>query len=68
MAAHDPPIPYAQVKLGPNGSCLDFICFGAHKNPRCSYKHAAACSITTSRAEEVAPKLGAAYTAYDAAH
>jgi hypothetical protein len=68
MAAHDPPIPYAQLKLGPNGSCLDFLCFGLCKNPRCSYKHAAACSIATSRAEEVAPKLGAAYSAYDAAH
>jgi hypothetical protein len=67
MAAHDPPLQYTQVKLGPSGSCLDFLCFGACKNSRCSYKHAAAASVQTARAEAVAPKLGAAYSAYDAA-
>jgi hypothetical protein len=68
MAAHDPPLTYAQVKLGPNGSCLDFLCFGACKNPRCSYKHGASIAIQATRAETVAPKLGDAYNAYDAAH
>jgi hypothetical protein len=68
MAAHDPPLLYAQVKLGPSGSCLDFLCFGACKSPGCSYKHAATASIQAARAETVAPKLGAAYNAYDAAH
>jgi hypothetical protein len=65
MAAHNPPLQYAQAKLGPSGSCLDFLCFGACKNSRCSYKHAANASIATARAEAIAPKLGAAYTAYD---
>jgi hypothetical protein len=66
MAAHTPPLQYAQVKLGPNGSCLDFLCFGSCKSSRCSYKHAANASIATARAEAIAPKLGAAFTAYDA--
>jgi hypothetical protein len=66
MAAHDPPLQYAQIKLGPSGSCLDFLCFGSCKNSRCSYKHAANASIATARAEAIAPKLGAAFTAYDA--
>jgi hypothetical protein len=67
MAAHDPPLSYGQVKLGPNGSCLDYLCFGACKNPRCSYKHGPAVSIQATRAEAVAPKLADAYNAYDAA-
>ena len=66
MAAHSPPLQYSQVKLGPNGSCMDYLCFGNCANSRCSYKHVATASIATSRAETVAPKLGAAYTAYDA--
>jgi hypothetical protein len=32
MAAHHPPLLYGQVKLGPNGSCLDYLCLGACKN------------------------------------
>jgi hypothetical protein len=66
MAAHSPPLQYAQVKLGPNGSCLDYFCFGHCKNTSCSYKHDATASISVARAEAIAPKLGAAYTAYDA--
>jgi hypothetical protein len=66
MAAHSPPLQYAQIKLGPSGSCLDFLCFGSCKNSGCSYKHAANASVATARAEAIAPKLGAAYTAYDA--
>jgi hypothetical protein len=27
MAAHEPPLQYTQVKLGLNGSCLDFFMF-----------------------------------------
>jgi hypothetical protein len=67
MGAHVPPLQYAQVKLGPNGSCLDFLCLRAYKNGQCTYKHTATASIATARAEAVAPKLGAAYNAYDAA-
>jgi hypothetical protein len=67
MAAHDPPLPYLQVKLGPSGSCLDFLCFGLCKNSRCFYKHLATASVQAARAKAVAPKLGAAYSAYDAA-
>jgi hypothetical protein len=67
IAAHNPPLTYGQVNLGPNGSCLDYLCFGACKNARCSYKHAPACAIQTTRAEAVATKLGVAYMAYDAA-
>jgi hypothetical protein len=67
MAAHDPPLQYSNVKMGPNGSCLDYLCFGACKNARCSYKHTEAASIPAARADTVAPKLAAAYTAYDAA-
>jgi hypothetical protein len=66
MAAHSPPLQYAQIKLGPSGSCLDYLCFGSCKNSNCSYKHAANASIATARAEAIAPKLGAAYMAYDA--
>jgi hypothetical protein len=67
MAAHIPPLQYAQIKLGPNGACLDYICFGACKNASCTYKHAATTAVPAARAESVAPKLGAAYNAYDAA-
>jgi hypothetical protein len=34
MAAHEPALQYAQVKLGPSGSCLDFLCLGSCKNNR----------------------------------
>jgi hypothetical protein len=68
MAAHEPPLQYAQVKLGPSGSCLDFLCFGLCKNARCSYKHGATAAVPAARAAAIAPKLGAAYAAYDAAH
>jgi hypothetical protein len=67
MAAHNPPLQYSQVKLGPSGSCLDYLCFGSCKNRHCSYKHVETASIQQSRAESVAPMLGAAYAAYDAA-
>jgi hypothetical protein len=67
MGAHVPPLQYAQVKLGPNGSCLNFLCLGACKNGQCTYKHTETASIATARVEAVAPKLGAAYNAYDAA-
>jgi hypothetical protein len=67
MAAHSPPLQYAQVKLGPSGSCMDYLCFGNCRNSRCTYKHVPAASIGQAKAEAVAPQLGAAYTAYDAA-
>jgi hypothetical protein len=67
MAAHVPPLQYAQVKLGPSGSCLDYLCFGACKNASCTYKHSATSAVPVARAESVAPKLGAAYNAYDTA-
>jgi hypothetical protein len=66
LLSHSPPLQYAQIKLGPNGSCLDFLCFGECKNKTCSYKHLTTASIPVARAEAIAPKLGAAYTAYDA--
>jgi hypothetical protein len=34
MAAHQPPLQCAQVKLGPTESCLDFLCFGSCKSSR----------------------------------
>jgi hypothetical protein len=67
MAAHSPPLQYNQIKLGPNGSCLDYLCFGTCKSSRCPYKHEVASSIPAARAEAVAPRLKAAYEAYDAA-
>jgi hypothetical protein len=51
MSAHEPPLQYAQVKMGSNRACLDFLCFGSCKNNRCSYKHTATASITATRAE-----------------
>jgi hypothetical protein len=68
MAAHTPPLTYGQVKMGTNGACLDYLCFGVCTSTNCSYKHQPSCSIQATRAETVAPKLGAAYSAYDAAH
>jgi hypothetical protein len=68
MAAHAPPLQYAQVKLGLSGSCLDYLCFGACKSNGCPYKHEVASSIAATQAEAVAPKLGVAYAAYGAAH
>jgi hypothetical protein len=67
MAAHAPPLSYNQVKLGPNGACLDFLCFGACPNTKCIYKHMASMSIKYDRAAAVAPKLGACFSAYNAA-
>jgi hypothetical protein len=68
MAAHSPALQYTQVKLGPSGSCLDYLCFGICKSSGCPYKHEVASSVSVARAEAVAPKLGAAYKAYDEAH
>jgi hypothetical protein len=68
MGAHESPLQYAQVKMGPDGACVDFLCFGSCKNSRCSYKHTATASIVATRAEAVAPKLKAAYKAYNAGH
>jgi hypothetical protein len=68
MAANVPPLTYSQVKLGPSGSCLDFLCFGACKSSRCSYKHPATASIQQSRADAVAVKLQTAWTAYKSAN
>jgi hypothetical protein len=68
MAAHDPPLPYAQIKMGPSGTCLDYLCFGACKNAGCNYKHVEGASVPASRAEAVAPKLAAAYKTYDSLH
>jgi hypothetical protein len=68
MAAPSPPLQYRQIRLGPNGSCLDYLCFGLCKNNSCPYKHEVGSSIPTVMAKAVAPKLGVAYAAYDAAH
>jgi hypothetical protein len=68
MGASESPLQYSQVKMGPDGACLDFLCFGSCKNSHCSYKHTATASIAATRAEVVTPKLGAAYSAYDAGH
>jgi hypothetical protein len=68
MLAHVPPLQYSQVKLGPNGACLDYLCFGNCKNTGCGYKHPeTAAVVTAERATAVAAKLGTAYTAYNAA-
>lgn len=58
MAAHLPALQYTQVKPGPSGLCLDYLCFGMCKSNGCPYKHEVA---SADRAEAVAPKLGAAY-------
>jgi hypothetical protein len=68
MAAHTTPLSYDQVKLGPNGACLGFLCFGACRNAKYNYKHSASTSIKAVPAASVAPKLGACFSAYDAAH
>ncbi len=68
MNAPDPNLTYNQVKLGPTGSCLDYLCFGRCKTPACTYKHETNASIPSDRAEAVAQKLGPAYLAYDASH
>jgi hypothetical protein len=66
MTARTPPLSYDQVKLGPNGACLDFLCFGACRDAKCNYKHSASTSIKLDRATAVDPKLGACFSAYDA--
>jgi hypothetical protein len=50
------------------GPVFTFLCFGACKNVHCSYKHVANAAVQMVWAEAVAPKLGNAYKAYDAAH
>jgi hypothetical protein len=39
MAARNPPLKYGQVKLGPSGSCLDYLCFRTCEDARCFFKH-----------------------------
>jgi hypothetical protein len=68
MAATSPPLTYAQVRLGPAGSCLDYFCFGLCKDKTCRYKHPERdFSANAGRVKYVAGHLGAAYNAYDAA-
>jgi hypothetical protein len=60
MAAHLPPLQYGQAKLGPKGSCLDYLCFGACKNTKCTYKYSVTAAVPAARADSVAPKPGMA--------
>lgn len=44
----EPPLQYAQVKLGLNGSCLDYLCIGSCKNNQCTDKHFATVSVAAA--------------------
>ena len=68
MNATLPPLNYSVVKMGPNGSCLDYLCFGECTNRTCTFKHDPNAGIASARAIQVASKLGPAYQAYDAAN
>lgn len=65
MAASTPPIKYNAIKVGPNGACLDMLCFGLCQDPGCTYKHPLTrISIDPARASAAASKLKAGYAAY----
>jgi hypothetical protein len=67
MAATTPPLKYSTIRVGPTGACLDMLCFGACKEPDCTYKHPTArISIDPARAAAAATKLKAGLAAYEA--
>jgi hypothetical protein len=68
MAAPATPVAYMKYKLGPNGTCMDFVCFGKCTDPSCSYKHNAAIRLTPGQTQRAVPHLKVAYDAYKAAH
>jgi hypothetical protein len=69
MGATTPPLKYTAIRVGPTGACLDMLCFGACKEPDCTYKHPTLrISIDPARAAAAATKLKAGYAAYEASH
>lgn len=36
MRAMTPPIQYSAIRVGPTSACLDMLCFGACKEPKCT--------------------------------
>jgi hypothetical protein len=62
MAATLPPLRYLAIQIGPSGACLDMLCFGSCKEPRCTYKHPATrFNIEPAGASTAASKLKAGH-------
>jgi len=57
-------IAYNKARLGPPGSCLDFLMFGKCMAPGYSYKHNAAVKIEPAQAEKAHQSMHIAYEAY----
>jgi hypothetical protein len=68
MATPSPPVPYAKYRLGPSGTCMDFVCFGKCANPSCSFKHSVSLQLNPGQTQRAAPHIKAAYNAYKVAH
>ena len=68
MGAASPPLSYHQVKMGPGGSCMDYLVLGQCKNRSCTFKHSGDQVITDAQAAKAAPKLKGAYEKYAAAN
>ena len=64
LAAAKPPIAYNKARLGPPGSCLDFLMFGKCMAPGCSYKHDAVVKVEPAQAEKAHQSMHNAYEAY----
>jgi hypothetical protein len=64
MAATDPPTTYQQIRLGQNGSCLDFLALGRCKSRTCRYKHENDAVVHTQQLTRSVPKIAAAFARY----
>jgi hypothetical protein len=68
MAAHSPPTPYHKYKLGPGGTCMDFLCLGKCTNPTCSYKHNVSLRLSSPNLASRVALFKVAFDAYKIAH
>jgi hypothetical protein len=66
LVATSPATAYTSVKLGPAGSCLDFLALGRCKTAGCSYAHNVQTHVAAEQVSRAAPKLKTAFQAYDA--
>lgn len=61
-------MPYQQVRLGPPGSCMDFLALGKCRDPKCNYKHDNMVTLREAQVNSAAPKLKQALEKYQAAN
>jgi hypothetical protein len=67
MLATNPPTSYLKYKLGPSGTCMDFVCFGKCTNPSCNFKHRTDIVISPNQLSRATPNHKFAFDEYKAA-